>query len=75
MNISRTYYLFSAGRLRRKDNTLAFEFDEGRRIIPVEDIDHLYCFAPLDFNSKVLGIPSTATGVHASIRLLRLLRR
>lgn len=54
MNISRTYYLFSAGRLRRKDNTLAFEFDEGRRIIPVEDIDHLYCFAPLDFNSKVL---------------------
>ena len=54
MNISRTYYLFSAGRLRRKDNTLAFEFDGGRRIIPVEDIDHLYCFAPLDFNSKVL---------------------
>ncbi len=52
--ISRTYYIFSPGQLRRKDNTLAFEIDEERRIIPIEDVDHIYCFAPLDFNSKLL---------------------
>lgn len=53
--MGRTYYLFSPGRLRRKDNTLAFESESGRRIIPVEDVDHIYCFSELDLNSKLLG--------------------
>ena len=52
--MSRTYYLFSSGRLRRKDNTLAFESGEGRRMIPVEDVDQIYCFSELDLNSKLL---------------------
>lgn len=52
--MSRTYYLFTPGRLRRKDNTLAFESGEGRRMIPVEDVDHIYCFSELDLNSKLL---------------------
>lgn len=53
--MGRTYYLFSTGRLKRMDNTLAFEGEQGRRIIPVEDVDHIYCFSELDFNSKLLG--------------------
>jgi len=52
--ISRTYYIFSAGRLLRKDNTLALEFDGERRIIPVENVDHIYCFSQMDFNTKLL---------------------
>lgn len=52
--MSRTYYLFTSGRLRRKDNTLAFESGEGRRMIPVEDVDQIYCFSELDLNSKLL---------------------
>lgn len=52
--MSRTYYLFTPGRLRRMDNTLAFESGEGRRMIPVEDVDHIYCFSELDLNSKLL---------------------
>jgi len=52
--ISRTYYIFSAGRLSRKDNTLAFESNDERRMIPVEDVDHIYCFAQMDFNTKLL---------------------
>lgn len=52
--MSRTYYLFSPGKLRRKENTLAFESGDGRRMIPVEDVDHIYCFSELDFNSKML---------------------
>jgi len=52
--ISRTYYIFTAGRLSRKDNTLAFENNDERRMIPVEDVDHIYCFAQLDFNTKLL---------------------
>lgn len=52
--VSRTYYLFSVGKLKRKDNTLAFETDVSRRIIPVEDVDHIYCFSELEFNTKLL---------------------
>ncbi|MGB9791247.1 MAG: type I-B CRISPR-associated endonuclease Cas1b [Thermacetogeniaceae bacterium] len=52
--MNRTYYLFSSGCLRRKDNTLAFETADSRRYLPVEDIDHIYCFGELDLNSKLL---------------------
>lgn len=52
--MSRTYYLFSSGRLKRKDNTLAFEAEDKTRMLPVEDIDHIYSFGELDLNSKTL---------------------
>jgi CRISPR-associated protein Cas1 len=54
LEVSRTYYIFSSGRLRRKDNTLALELTDGRRMIPVEDVDHIYCFSELDLNTKLL---------------------
>lgn len=50
----RTYYVFSPGRFKRMDNTLALETATDRRIIPVEDVDHIYCFSELDLNSKFL---------------------
>lgn len=52
--MSRTYYLFSSGTLKRKDNTLAFETENGRRMIPVEDIDDIYSFAEIELNNKLL---------------------
>jgi CRISPR-associated protein Cas1 len=54
LRVSRTYYLFSSGRLRRKDDTLALELTNERRMIPVEDVDHIYCFSDLDLNTKLL---------------------
>ncbi len=54
INISRTYYLFSPGRIKRKDNTLAVETDKERRHIPVEDVDQIFCFSEMDLNSKFL---------------------
>jgi CRISPR-associated protein Cas1 len=53
--MKRNYYLFSSGRLRRKDFSLAFENAEGRKYIPIEDVDNIYCFGELDFNTKVLN--------------------
>jgi len=52
--MSRTYYIFSSGRLKRKENTLALENDDGRKMIPVVDIDHIYCFAEMDLNTQLL---------------------
>ncbi|GEA15005.1 CRISPR-associated endonuclease Cas1 2 [Moorella sp. E308F] len=52
--MSRTYYVFSPGRLHRQDNTLALELQGERRIIPVEDVDHIYCFSEVDLNTRFL---------------------
>ncbi|MDD2285140.1 MAG: type I-B CRISPR-associated endonuclease Cas1b [Syntrophaceticus sp.] len=54
--MSRTYYLFSSGRLRRQDNSLVLETSEGKQPVPIENVDHIYCFSEMDINSKLLAI-------------------
>jgi len=57
----KSYYLFNAGRLSRKDNTLCFvptdeAGNEGlTKYIPVEDVENLYIFGSLDVNSALLN--------------------
>jgi CRISPR-associated protein Cas1 len=56
--MSRNYYVFSSGRLRREENTLYMETAEGRRPVPIEDVDSLYIFGELDLNTKLLNFLS-----------------
>lgn len=53
------FYIFKSGRLRRKANTLYFEFrEEGvstRRALPINSIHTLFLFGEVDMNSKVLN--------------------
>jgi CRISPR-associated protein Cas1 len=42
--MKKTIYIFSSGELSRKDNTIYFENDEGRRFIPVEDSGEIIIF-------------------------------
>lgn len=57
--MKKSYYLFNAGRISRKDNTLKFTpMDESgqdgpARYIPVEGVDNLYAFGALDGNSAL----------------------
>lgn len=57
--MKRNFYLFNAGRMSRKDNTLKFtpidkEGIEGQpRYLPVEEVDALYAFGSLDANSAL----------------------
>ncbi|MBI9071955.1 MAG: type I-B CRISPR-associated endonuclease Cas1 [Melioribacteraceae bacterium] len=84
--MKRNYYIFSSGKLIRRQNTLYFEPGENeypveeeitegievddsevedddesepkklpRKPIPVEDIDSIYCFSELRFNTKFLN--------------------
>lgn len=53
--MKRSYYILKSGRLMRKDNTVYFENDEGKKAIPVNDIDDMYIYGEVDFNSKAVN--------------------
>jgi len=55
-----TYYIFSPGRISRKDNSIFFSRvdeetkEEKTRFLPIENTRNLYCFGHLDINSELL---------------------
>lgn len=52
--MKKSLYIFSQGRLARKDNTLCFETQEGKKHLPVEDVSDIYVFGEADINKKLL---------------------
>ncbi|MCX7914541.1 MAG: type I-B CRISPR-associated endonuclease Cas1b [Thermodesulfovibrionales bacterium] len=54
--MSRPYYIFTNGRIRRKENTVYIENENGdKKAIPIEDIDTIHIFGELDLNTKLLN--------------------
>ena len=56
--MGKSYYVFSSGRIRRKENTLFLENEQGKKVIPVEDVDDFYFFGELDLNTKFINFLS-----------------
>ncbi|MCY9512040.1 type I-B CRISPR-associated endonuclease Cas1b [Paenibacillus larvae] len=52
--MKKTLYIFQSGEIRRKDNTLYFEGEEGRKYIPVEDTQELMIFGEVELNKSLL---------------------
>lgn len=53
--MKKTFYVFSSGVFRRRDNTLYFETEAGeRRFIPVEDTAEIMVFGEVDVNKRFL---------------------
>jgi CRISPR-associated protein Cas1 len=53
--MERNFYIFSNGRLKRKDNTLFILNEKGeKKVLPVETVRNIYIFGEMDFNSKLL---------------------
>jgi len=50
----RTIYIFSDGELKRKENTLYFETDKGRKYIPVENTSEILVFGEVSLNKRFL---------------------
>lgn len=48
-------YVLSSGRLRRQQNTLVLETDEGKRFFPVEQVDEIHVFGEIDLNKRLLS--------------------
>ena len=59
--MKRTYYLFNAGELSRRDNTLKFSVqdEDGNfqkpRYLPIENVDQIYAFGSLTANSALFN--------------------
>lgn len=57
--MKQTIYIFSSGRLRRRDNTLFFETQDGnKKFIPVENTREIFLLGEVDFNTKLLDFLS-----------------
>lgn len=52
--MKRSIYIFSDGELKRKDNTLYFETDEGKKYIPVENTREILIFGEVTINKRLL---------------------
>ena len=56
--VRRPFYLFSDGQIARKDNTVAFETDDGKRFLPIEQISDLHVFGEVNTNKRFLELVS-----------------
>lgn len=54
--MGRDYYVFSNGRIQRKENTIYFLSSDGsKKAIPIEEVERLHLFGEVDFNTKLLN--------------------
>ena len=52
--MKRTIYIFSDGEIKRKENTLYFETEEGKKYIPVENTSEIFVFGEVTVNKRLL---------------------
>ena len=57
--MEQSYYIFSNGQLKRKDNTLQLCLENGQdRDIPIERVRDIYVFSEMTFNTKLINFLS-----------------
>ena len=57
--MKKTIYIFSSGELHRKQNTLYFESEKGKRkYVPVENTKEMMIFGEVSLNKKLLEFVS-----------------
>jgi CRISPR-associated protein Cas1 len=56
--MKKSLYVFSEGELKRKDNTLYYETEAGKKYLPVEDIKEIMAFGEVTFNKSLLDFVS-----------------
>jgi CRISPR-associated protein Cas1 len=56
--LKREIYVFNNGEMRRKDNTLLFETADGKKYIPVEEVNNIWFFGEVTLNKTLLDFIS-----------------
>ena len=54
----RSFYLFSSGKLERRENTICLSTSEGKRFIPVTQVEQIYLFGETTLNTKLVNFLS-----------------
>ena len=49
-----TTYIFNSGTLKRENNSLVFEYEDGKKHIPIENIKEIFVFGELNINKRLL---------------------
>lgn len=52
--LKKTIYIFNDGDIRRKDNTICFITETGKKYIPIEDISDIFIFGEVSINKSLL---------------------
>jgi len=53
--MTRNYYIFKEGRIKRSQNTIFIETSDGKRPLPVNDVDQMFIFSEMDLNTSFLN--------------------
>ena len=54
--MGRDYYIFSNGRIQRRENTIYFiGSDDRKKAIPIEEVERVHLFGEVDLNTKFLN--------------------
>ncbi|NLM43429.1 MAG: type I-B CRISPR-associated endonuclease Cas1 [Clostridiales bacterium] len=56
--MKREIYVFNNGEIKRKDNTILFETETGKKYIPVEEINNIWFFGEVTLNKSFLDFVS-----------------
>ena len=58
--MAKNIYIHSSGSLKRKENTLRLELQDGtKRVIPINDVSAIFVFGELELNKRVLEFLTT----------------
>ncbi len=52
--MKKSAYIFNNGELIRKDNTVCFQTENGKRYLPIEDLNDIYVFGEVSVSKKFL---------------------
>lgn len=53
-------FIFNSGKLCRKNDTLMFDGEKGKKYIPVNDVESIYIFGEVDINKSLLEFMCTS---------------
>lgn len=56
--MAKTGYIFSNGSLSREGNTLCYQTEEGKRFLPIEDVQEIMVLGEVEFNKRLLELLS-----------------
>lgn len=66
----KNYYILSEGILKRKENTIYFVNEKGKKPIPINKVYSIYAYGQITFSSQVMSLLSKKWSSYSFFQLL-----